>query len=394
MADSDAEWVGVDFEFGNPARTPTTTTTRPRPRARPAVPATPAPRPALEPPHDAPEVAASGPAGGVSPGWVGGVVGGGLGVVLVVLVVYMVVLRRRLNKARAAGEASRFSLRVADVAHLSHLDHTENTYVNTTDLQRFVAAVRAKDKSAAGLPLPPRTATNSRPNSDSEVTVVRPPMPLPNTAQTSVYPVSPLTSPDSPTETEALYANLHENQDLGPLPSGKAPPPKIPPPPTSARRQSASGPTSPSVIARPAPPPPQPPTQTDPFPLQITSSPPQANQSVNKNSTPQVVKPAPPPVALKPNKPMQADTQSPVAKPSAPVKPSLPKPGVSKKGKALPPLKLVLTRNQDSNPTPDTALTTLTPDTASSTSSVTAKVAFLEGKVSLAPRSFPPKTTS
>lgn len=296
------------------------------------------------------------------------------------------------------------------------MDHTENTYVNTTDLQRFVAAVRAKDKSAAGLPLPPRTYNSSDRQSDPEVTVVRPPMPLPYTAQPPAHPVSvnswPITSPDSPTEGDFIYANLEETQALEPLPVGKAPPPKIPPPPTSARRQSSSGPTSPTAIARPAPPPPQSPLQSVSFPPEVTTSlppatlspyqgsqsPPQAIPSVsNVSSSPQVVKPTPPPVALKPKKPVQTETQSPVAKPRATTKPSLPtlpKPSVGKKGKALPPLKLVLTRKQDSSPTPDTATTTLTPDTATSVSSVTAKVAFLEGRVNVGHRSFQPNTTS
>lgn len=296
------------------------------------------------------------------------------------------------------------------------MDHTENTYVNTTDLQRFVAAVRAKEKSAAGLPLPPRTSTSSDQNSDPEVLVVRPPMPLPYTAQPPAHPVLvnslPITSPDSPTESDSIYANLQETQALEPTPLGKAPPPRIPPPPTSARRQSSSGPTSPTAIARPAPPPPQSPPQSVSLPPKVTTSPPpatlspyqgsqsppQATSSVNNvSSSPQMVKPTPPPVALKPKKPVQTETQSPVAKPLAIAKPSLPtlpKPSVGKKGKALPPLKLVLTRNQDSCPTPDTATTTLTPDTATSVSSVTAKVAFLEGKVRVAPRSFPPNTTS
>ncbi|XP_069184022.1 glutamate receptor ionotropic, kainate 2 isoform X2 [Procambarus clarkii] len=82
----DAEWVGVDFEFGRPN---TPTTARPAIRPRPRPPAPPLPEPATDPPRELPEVTETINSGSNNAAAVGGSVGGVLGVVLVLLLAHL-----------------------------------------------------------------------------------------------------------------------------------------------------------------------------------------------------------------------------------------------------------------------------------------------------------------
>ncbi|KAG7166210.1 extensin-like [Homarus americanus] len=433
MADSDAEWVGVDFEFGKPDTSPTTARPQPtlRPTIRPQPPPpprpTPQPRPpAIEPPQDASEMD-----GRVNPktnsvGIVAGSVGGVLGVLMILLVVYMLVLRRKLSKAKDSGKASKYQLRVEDVSHITNLDETSNTYVNTTDLQKLVASVRAKGKSADRVPLPPKTqqqtpkpcrplpvdqgsgttprgghVENSGYKGSGDVVVVRPPAPAPHKS-----PVSPLVSVEA-SEPDVIYCNLdptvppplpspapNTTTTVPPSRSTRVEAPKIAPPPPPAQlknrvalNQSGSNPPlSPTAIARPAPPPP---TVGKTRPQQAAVITPSA---LHPPSAPHTKKPTPPPVALKPNKVVESAPAGPAPTIPKPTPPTLPKPGVLKKGKGLPPLKMALlpslTRTSlDNASTPDTAIFELTPDSTPTADdgtgpgSISAKIAFLEGKM-------------
>nr|XP_027228312.1 uncharacterized protein LOC113820209 [Penaeus vannamei] len=308
--DGDAEWVGVDFEFGRPGNAGPTTTSRPRPRPRPSVPRLPPVGPATEPPHDANDVAPATPTGGFNAAALAGAVGGVLGVVLLLLVVYMFVLRRKLSKAKVARGDSEYRLRVEDVAHLTHLDETSNTYVNTTDLQKLVSSVRAKKKAEEKLPLPPRLQPQAPPlvrqptsppasdrssassaaqadndafRGDVDVVTLRPPMPLPHPKPDILQGVlPPRTGALSPEPvSEIIYSNLHQPSQPTPQPTPQSPvakaariePPKIAPPPPPAKKpkreaavtvspavvavggpEETDAPVSPTVIARPAPP--------------------------------------------------------------------------------------------------------------------------------------------
>ncbi|ROT65406.1 hypothetical protein C7M84_016639 [Penaeus vannamei] len=315
--DGDAEWVGVDFEFGRPGNAGPTTTSRPRPRPRPSVPRLPPVGPATEPPHDANDVAPATPTGGFNAAALAGAVGGVLGVVLLLLVVYMFVLRRKLSKAKVARGDSEYRLRVEDVAHLTHLDETSNTYVNTTDLQKLVSS-----------------ADNDAFRGDVDVVTLRPPMPLP-------HPKPDILQGVLPPRTGALSP-----EPVPAAPAGS--------PPTNTKDRSA------------------------------------------------VQKPTPP-VAPKPQKAASSDAPTPTKTP--PPKPALPKaakPGVLSKGRGLPPLKMALLHSDsrssiDSCATPDTSVLELTPDAdeGRSTASISAKIAFLEGKMkspATAPRGMPAKT--
>lgn len=373
IMESDAEWIDVDNEFPiytqrPPVPSQPSPRPLPRPRARP---------PVIESPHESPERAPSSPSAPTSTnaGVVAGCVGGALGVVLMLLVVYMLVLRRRLTKAKKSGRAAHYQLRVEDVAHLSHLDETTNTYVNTTDLQKLVASVRAKGKSENRLPTPPRlqhqTPAPYRPaaatagNNDSfqgDAVVVRAPMPPPYTI--SAPPSLPQAPAAPQPMQEVMYSNLEEcAAPPRPAPRREAPKTAPPPPPI----QEPSSPVS--QPARPAPAPPK------------SSSPPVAN---NTSTLQQTAKPAPPCPSFKPSKASPAVQAKPGAKPTPP---TLPKPG---KGKALPPLKMVLRgategTSSDSCATPDTAIIHLSPEATPTgegtpgTASISAKIALLEG---------------
>lgn len=324
---------------------------------------------------------------------VAGAVGGVLGVLLLLLVVYMLVLRRKLSKAKNNGRASSYQLRVADVAHLSHLDETSNTYVNTTDLQKLVASVRAKDKSSEGrLPTPPRLLHQTpapyrsaalQPAQQGDALVLRAPMPPPHPAVTPVLP-----PPPQAVQEEVMYSNLQEcaaplHATL-PLKAPKTSP--LPPPPAKDPKPAVMQP------ARPAPAPPKasspPPLESDaPSPIPAPtkpSAPPLANDGPSSVQRVKPVKPVPPPAAPKPGK-----TTGVGAKPPPPKVPLLPKPG---KGRGLPPLKMAL-HGAGGAATPDTACST--PDTATSmlspaatppagqpdpgVGSISAKIAMLEG---------------
>ncbi|XP_037802447.1 LOW QUALITY PROTEIN: translation initiation factor IF-2-like [Penaeus monodon] len=303
--DGDAEWVGVDFEFGQPGNAGPTTTARPRPRPRPPLPRPPHAGPATEPPHDANDVAPATPTGGFNATALAGSVGGLLGVVLLLLVVYMFVLRRKLNKAKLARGDSEYRLRVEDVAHLTHLDETSNTYVNTTDLQKLVSSVRAKKKAEEKLPLPPRSQQQAPPlvrkptspsvsarsssssagqadndafRGDVDVVTLRPPMPLPHPKPDILQGVLPPRTGVHGSEpvSEIIYSNVQppsQPTPQSPVAKGaRIEPPKIAPPPPPAKkpkREAAvtvspvvvpvgepeeDAPVSPTVIARPAPP--------------------------------------------------------------------------------------------------------------------------------------------
>nr|XP_045581059.1 vegetative cell wall protein gp1-like [Procambarus clarkii] len=433
----DAEWVGVDFEFGRPN---TPTTARPAIRPRPRPPAPPLPEPATDPPRELPEVTETINSGSNNAAAVGGSVGGVLGVVLVLLLVYMLVLRRKLNKAKHSGKESKYQLRVEDVAHITNLDETSNTYVNTTDLQKLVASVRAKGKSADRLPTPPRllhqTPAPYRPpnklnngalpgapsaakvenngfRGDGDVVVMKAPMPIPHSSTTTLHTTTPV---QELSESDAIYCNLQDTLIPARLPPPsraltsparpKVEAPRIAPPPPPANLTNSSpsaedkgdkagtGPTSPTVIARPAPPPPTAPkTQL----VDVTQSPTQAPWADVISSPPIIQKPTPPPVALKPSKGPQADVVAPTLTPTKPTTakptpPTLPKPGVVKKGKGLPPLKMALLPSRgraspDNTSTPDTSIIELTPDSTPAADenvgavSISAKIAFLEGKM-------------
>ncbi|XP_045106109.1 caskin-1-like [Portunus trituberculatus] len=369
--ESDAEWIDVDSEFPRHTQRPPvsrpTPPTDPRPRTRP---------PVIEPPHDAPERAPSSPRQpvGSNAGVVAGCVGGALGVVLMLLVVYMLVLRRRLTKAKKSGRAAHYQLRVEDVAHLSHLDETTNTYVNTTDLQKLVASVRAKGKSENRLPTLPRlnhqTPAPYRPTAtpgdndtfQGDAVVVRAPMPPPYTASTPPFQPQPHVEPQ-PVQ-EVIYSNLEECV-APPRPAPRREPPKTAPPPPPTKEPS-------SPVSQPVRPAPAPPKSSSPSPTNNSSTP------------PQTVKPVPPCPSLKPSKVGPAVQAKPGAKPTPP---TLPKPG---KGKALPPLKMVLRgategASSDSCATPDTAIIHLSPEATPTgegtpgTASISAKIALLEG---------------
>lgn len=445
--DGDAEWVGVDFEFGRPGNAGPTTTSRPRPRPRPSVPRLPPVGPATEPPHDANDVAPATPTGGFNAAALAGAVGGVLGVVLLLLVVYMFVLRRKLSKAKVARGDSEYRLRVEDVAHLTHLDETSNTYVNTTDLQKLVSSVRAKKKAEEKLPLPPRLQPQAPPlvrqptsppagdrssassagqadndafRGDVDVVTLRPPMPLPHPKPDILQGVlPPRTGALSPEPvSEIIYSNLHQPSQPTPQPTPQSPvakaariePPKIAPPPPPAKKpkreaavtvspavvavggpEETDAPVSPTVIARPAPPPPV-----------ARPAPPAGSPPTNTKDRSAVQKPTPP-VAPKPQKAASSDAPTPTKTP--PPKPALPKaakPGVLSKGRGLPPLKMALLHSDsrssiDSCATPDTSVLELTPDAdeGRSTASISAKIAFLEGKMkspATAPRGMPAKT--
>nr|XP_053657433.1 uncharacterized protein LOC128706540 [Cherax quadricarinatus] len=345
----------------------------------------------------------------------------------------MVVLRRKLIKAKHSGKESKYQLRVEDVAHITNLDETSNTYVNTTDLQKLVATVRAKGKSTERVPTPPRmvhqTPTPYKPplgphssvhptqgekNSflgEGDVVLVKAPMPLPYSSLTTNTCSIP--TREQPKQ-DVIYCNLQETQPaphLSPLtnttttpPRSKVEAPRIAPPPPPAKMNSVpllnyqddrsnSGPVSPTIIARPAPAPPA-----------VAKS--QRNDAIPTPSPTQ--KPTPPPVSHKPSKGPRVETISPTQAP-APVKPTvpkpmpptLPKPGVSKKGKDLPPLKMApfpfIKSWKQHVSTPDTSIIELTPDSTPTTESVgsgsiSAKIAFLEGKMKTPSRATGPRT--
>ncbi|MPC47590.1 hypothetical protein E2C01_041341 [Portunus trituberculatus] len=278
------------------------------------------------------------------------------------------------QEAKKSGRAAHYQLRVEDVAHLSHLDETTNTYVNTTDLQKLVASVRAKGKSENRLPTLPRlnhqTPAPYRPTAtpgdndtfQGDAVVVRAPMPPPYTASTPPFQPQPHVEPQ-PVQ-EVIYSNLEECV-APPRPAPRREPPKTAPPPPPTKEPSS--PVSQPV--RPAPAPPK------------SSSPPPTN---NSSTPPQTVKPVPPCPSLKPSKVGPAVQAKPGAKPTPP---TLPKPG---KGKALPPLKMVLRgategASSDSCATPDTAIIHLSPEATPTgegtpgTASISAKIALLEG---------------
>ncbi|XP_066962610.1 uncharacterized protein [Macrobrachium rosenbergii] len=462
MGDSDAEWVGVDFEFGQ-ADTTTTTRRPARPRQpRPTFTEKPLPVPAPRP--DAPEV--EGPptdlANSGSVTVISSVIGGLLGVVLILLVVYMVVLRRRLNKAKVASTDSQYQLRVEDVAHLTHLDETTNTYVNTTDLQKLLTSVKAKGnaqekppptmpKILHQTPTPYRAAAGNKSlttqgstenngyTSDSDIVVLRAPMPLPhdNDLYDTCTPENNWNSNLYP-ETEVLYSNLEQTEPFKlskPPPRRKleAPAAAPPPPPTKQKDVSGGGhsleksePTSPTVIARPAPPPPKlvktkssetidPPSSKIPLvpgnSKYIPPVAPKPNKSGEstvanlessdslaaplKNSKPMLPpasKPTPP-VASKPTPPVMSKptlpaTGKPVPPAAKPAPPTAMKPGVTTKAKGLPPLKMALIpslnrSSLDNCTTPDTGIIELTPENTPTpdTGSISSKIAFLEGKM-------------
>lgn len=339
-------------------------------------------------------------------------------------------------QAKDHGKASKYQLRVEDVAHLTNIDETTNTYVNTTDLQRLVSSVRAKKKSENRLPTPPRiqyqTPKPYRPSLSaapprqednegfrSDVVVVRAPMPLPNPAAGSLPSASGLAS--AVVEEEAVYSNLCEVTppalpSAPPLAKVQAPKISPPPPPSKLKKRtsdddsSSTGPVSPTAVARPAPPPPvvakgqqaagmaSPPQAQKPSPPQAQKpTPPQAQKptppQAKKPTPPQAQKPSPPPVASKPNKGQASEAPASTAPPWKPTPPTLPKPSVLNKGRGLPPLKMALlpsvSRSSLDDPcnTPDTSIIELTPDSTPTTegsagkASISAKVAFLEGKL-------------
>ncbi|KAK7075641.1 hypothetical protein SK128_007257 [Halocaridina rubra] len=432
MADiGDAEWVGVDFEFGKPGQTTTTqrprprpATTRPRPPVRPRVPAT-------EPPHEMPEVErpATNPTGGTnSAALTAGVIGGILGLVLILLIVYMFVLRKRLRKAKAADGDSQYQLRVEDVAHINNLDESSNLYVNTTDLQKLMSTVRAKQKTdERPPPRPINSLTPSRPpfpnqdkkssdnngfTADSDVVTVMKPVPLPHNAlnETTVLHRT-WESPATPQE-EVVYSNLTPEKPfvLSTPPTKAIETPKIaPPPPAKPKRAlvEETKPLSPTVIARPAPPPPK---------AAILKS--ADSSSALQPQKPVTVSKPPPPSAPKPSatwqqdanlevnvsskpslginyKPSSSSTSTkPTPKTNKPNPPTLPKPGVMNRSKNLPPLKVALLPPQnktslDSCSTPDTGVLEMTPESTPvpvsecniATGSISSKIAFLEGKM-------------
>ncbi|XP_068203380.1 uncharacterized protein [Palaemon carinicauda] len=292
MGDSDAEWVGVDYEFGQPD--PPTTTRKPaRPRTRRPPIFTERPVPAPRP--DAPEV--EGPpkdlANYSNVTAISSAAGGILCVALILLVVYMLVLRRRLNKAKVASADAQYQLRVEDVAHLTHLDETSNTYVNTTDLQKLLTTVKAKSKAqekppptmpkvvhqtptpyrATSVDKPPPTrgsSDNSGYASDPDVVVLRAPMPLPHGNSLDDYSkLEDKWESKTSTETEALYSNLEQTEPFKltkPPARRKLEAPAAAPPPPPVKQGDAAGdgqnsvkselPSTPA-IARPAPPPPK-----------------------------------------------------------------------------------------------------------------------------------------
>lgn len=251
------------------------------------------------------------------------------------------------------------------------MDETTNTYVNTTDLQKLVASVRAKGKSENRLPTPPRlqhqTPAPYRPAAvtpgDNDAfhedrVVVRAPMPPPHTvAAPPLLPQSPV-APE-PVQ-EVMYSNLQECASPTRLQAPKTAPPPVP---IKEHKSPVTQPTR----AAPAPPKFSPPPQASDTPSPV-----------------QPTKPTPPPAALKPGKSTSAVQAKLGVKPTPP---TLPKPG---KGKALPPLKMVLRASVEGTPsdtctTPDTALTHLSPDTTPTgdgspgVASISAKIALLEG---------------
>lgn len=420
MGDSDAEWVGVDFEFGTQA-----TTARPITR-RPTVPV-----PATEPSHESPDVERPGtiPTGNTSSvAIISAAVGGVLGLVLLLLVIYMLVLRKRLNKAKVARSDSEYQLRVEDVAHLTNLDETSNTYVNTTDLQKLMSSVRAKKKSEERLPTMPKiqhqTPTPYRPplpdpkshksivqvdnkgfNTDPDVVVVRAPMPIPHNkrALQDTCDLQNNWEPKLAPETEAVYSNLQPTKPfvLSDPPSRRtieAPNVAPPPPPAKHKKVSHSNnentkeevPSPSSVIARPAPPPPTsgktksneatvlPQTQKPLLPGASKPIPPvapkpkkgaQSGTTITppKPTPPATTKPAPPAIS----KPVPPSTSKPTPPSTKPIpatsQPTPPKPGVLNKGRGLPPLKMALLpsiskHSLDNCNTPDTGIMELTPD--------------------------------
>lgn len=293
-------------------------------------------------------------------------------------------------QAKNSGRASNYQLRVEDVAHLPHLDDTSNTYVNTTDLQKLVASVRAKDKSSQGrLPTPPRLLYQTpapyspaapQPAQQGDVVVLRAPMPPPHPAVTPVLP-----PPQQAVEEETLYSNLQECA-APPVATPPLKPPKASPPPPPPAKEHKPAVTQP---ARRAPAPPKasspPPQENDLFSVISAPAKPSATPQASDGPSPaHRVKPVPPPPAPKPGKTTGAGT-----KPPPPKMPLLPKPG---KGSGLPPLKMAL-HGAGGAATPDTACST--PDTATSmlspaatppadqpdpgVGSISAKIAMLEG---------------
>ncbi|XP_047468468.1 proline-rich receptor-like protein kinase PERK8 [Penaeus chinensis] len=355
----------------------------------------------------------------------------------------MVVLRRKLNKAKLARGDSEYRLRVEDVAHLTHLDETSNTYVNTTDLQKLVSSVRAKKKAEEKLPLPPRLQQQAPPlvrkptspsvsarssassagqadndafRGDVDVVTLRPPMPLPHPKPDILQGVLPPRTGAHGSEpvSEIIYSNVHppsQPTPQSPVTKGaRIEPPKIAPPPPPAKKpkreeavtvspavvsvgepEEKDAPVSPTVIARPAPPPPV-----------AKPTAPAGSSPANTTDRNAAQKPTPP-VAPKPQKAVSSDAPTPTRTP--PLKPTLPKaakPGVLSKGRGLPPLKMALLHSDsrssiDSCATPDTSVLMLTPDVDEErgSASISAKIAFLEGKMkspATVPRGMPSKT--
>ncbi|XP_037773204.1 proline-rich extensin-like protein EPR1 [Penaeus monodon] len=351
-------------------------------------------------------------------------------------------IRIEVTKAKLARGDSEYRLRVEDVAHLTHLDETSNTYVNTTDLQKLVSSVRAKKKAEEKLPLPPRSQQQAPPlvrkptspsvsarsssssagqadndafRGDVDVVTLRPPMPLPHPKPDILQGVLPPRTGVHGSEpvSEIIYSNVQppsQPTPQSPVAKGaRIEPPKIAPPPPPAKkpkREAAvtvspvvvpvgepeeDAPVSPTVIARPAPPPPV-----------AKPMAPAGSSPANTTDRNAAQKPTPP-VAPKPQKAVFSDAPTPTKTP--PPKPALPKaakPGVLSKGRGLPPLKMALLHSDsrssiDSCATPDTSVLELTPDMdeGRGSASISAKIAFLEGKMkspATAPRGMPSKT--
>lgn len=295
-------------------------------------------------------------------------------------------------QAKSSGQASSYQLRVEDVAHLSHLDETTNTYVNTTDLQKLVASVRAKDKSSEGrLPTPPRLLHQTpapycpptqAPTQQGDKVVLRAPMPPPHSGVKPQLPPPPQT-----VQEEVMYSNLQECSAPPPSIVPLKPPKTSPPPPPPAKEANSS-------VKQPARPAPAPPKPSGPSPQEngapssiLVPQEPSGSPQVRDTHKPaQRIKPMVPPVALKPGK-----VTGGVAKPTPPKLPVLPKPG---KGKALPPLKMgVLGGGGAATPdttcsTPGTATSLLSPvstppvgQAEPSVGSISAKIAMLEGQM-------------